>query len=381
MRRIASHLLWTRSAWIKNPIVSVDAATGRILAIDTYDSTAGLDSSAGVEFHAGVLCPSFVNAHCHLELSHLRGRVEGGDGLAAFVAQVGRAGEGITAEERRRAIESADRAMREEGIAAVADHANGDAACAVKRASALRYHTFAEVCGLRRNNMEAARALLAEPDTSLTPHSTYSLPDALFKEVCAVASDAPLSIHLLEDEAELKLYHKVGALHEWYAQMGFECDFLHYGMPVERIVECVPSDRSVMLVHNCYISPIDIFILQNHFTAPIWWVLCPRSNRYISGIEPRTVELLRQSGAQICIGTDSLASNGSLSVVEELKCFQGIPLHELLGWATANGAAALGMDDELGDVAVGRTCGLTLLEGVDMESLTLTEESSARRII
>ena len=56
-----------------------------------------------------------------------------------------------------------------------------------------------------------------------------------------------------------------------------------------------------------------------------------------------TVQLLRKNGLNICIGTDSLASNTSLSIIEELKCFADIPLDELLHWATDNGAAALGI--------------------------------------
>ena len=123
--------------------------------------------------------------------------------------------------------------------------------------------------------------------------------------------------------------------------------------------------------------------MKNHFTAPIYWVLCPRSNSYISGIEPQVADLLRSMGdnINICIGTDSLASNWSLSMVEELKMFRGVPLAELLQWATINGARALGIDDKFGSIEVGKQSGIVNLTGVNLDDFTLTEASKAVRIL
>lgn len=285
------------------------------------------------------------------------------------------------ASQRLAAAEEADRMMWDEGIEAVGDIVNDASSFAVKADSPIRYRSFAEVFGLRECNLERQRALLRHPLTSLTPHSVYSVQDAPFREVCNDGSDAPLSIHFMESPDELSLFFGRGALHDWYEKVGFECDFLRYGLPAERIVECIPKERSVMLVHDCYVTQTDIDIIMNHFTAPVHWVLCPRSNRHISGIEPRTVDLLRANGLNICIGTDSLASNSSLSVIEELKCFRGVPLDELLTWATANGADALGFGDTLGRAEVGKRCGLTLISGADLSTMTLTDDSRARRVL
>ena len=143
---------------------------------------------------------------------------------------------------------------------------------------------------------------------------------------------------------------------------------------------CVPHDRRVTLVHDCCITQRDIDIVMGHFTAPVWWCLCPRSNRYISGLEP-PVELLRRNRLNICLGTDSLASNDRLSVFEEMRMFPGIPLPELLAWAAGGGAQALGMEDALGEIAPGRRCGLTVISGLDYGTLCLTPASQIRRIL
>ena len=359
--------------------MTVDAVTHEILAIEQYDER--LDAMAGVEFYAGIMTAGFVNAHCHVELACLQGAIPPGGGFAAFGSAVGAKRAEFTSSQMLYAIRKADRTMYEEGVDAVGDIVNDDLSFAIKRESAIRYRSFAEVFGLRASNEERCRALLAHPETSLTPHSTYSVQDASFRRVCTERGDAPLSIHFLESEGEEQLFRGEGAMHEWYTRVGFECDFLHYGSPARRIIESVPHDRSVLLVHNCYLSEQTIDALLTHFSVPIYWALCPRSNRYISGIEPQSVAMLRQKGCNICIGTDSPASNDSLSIIEELKCFRGIPLEELLGWATHNGAAALGYGDTLGTIAVGRRCGIVVISGVDFSTMTLTERASARRIL
>ena len=120
-------------------------------------------------------------------------------------------------------------------------------------------------------------------------------------------------------------------------------------------------------------------ILGESFSTPVAWALCPRSNLYISGLRP-PVELLRRNGLHICVGTDSLASNERLSPLEELKSLPEVPLDERLRWATAAGAAALGIDDRLGSVEPGKRPGLLLLSGIDYERMQLTDRSTLSRI-
>ena len=137
-----------------------------------------------------------------------------------------------------------------------------------------------------------------------------------------------------------------------------------------------------LLIHACCVGEEELQLLNDHFINPIAWVLCPRSNDYLSSLRP-PVALLRSSGAMICVGTDSLASNESLSIVEELKCFTDVPLKECLAWATINGARVLGLESELGSVEVGKCPGIVLLEGLDFSGSEplLTASTTARRLI
>lgn len=320
-----------------------------------------------------------VNAHCHLELSCLRGAIPSGGGFAAFAQGMGAQRGRFDDVQRQRAVAAADARMWRDGVAAVGDVANGETAFAAKEHSPIRYRTFAEVFGLQSVSAAPVEGLLRHAATTLTPHSTYSVPDALFRRLCG-EGDAPLSIHFMESPAEEALYRGEGELAAWYAVRGWSCDFLHYGSPVERLVACVPPTRSVLLVHNCCVTQRTIDRVMAHFTAPVWWCLCPGSNRYISGARP-PVELLRANGLNLCVGTDSLASNGALSLVDELRLLgEGIPLAERLLWATAGGAAALGLGDTLGTIARGRRPGVVLLSGVDLRTMQLLPASRTVRL-
>ncbi len=377
LRRIASHrLLLPNREWLCNPLLTLDDK-GRILSIESVER---IDSVAGVEFYAGVVVPAFVNAHCHLELSHMRGVIPRRCGFAGFARAMGSSRGRFSDEERRDAMEAAAAKMWADGIAAVGDISNGEKSFEVKSRSKILFRNWIEFFGLNSLSDEPLRPLLRHENTLLTPHSIYSVQEAPFRKICS-EGEQTLSIHFMESAGESDLFSGSGELAEWYAERGFTCDFLHYGSPARRIVGSVPAERSVMLVHNCCLTEEDIDLIMSHFTAPVWWCLSPRSNDYISGLKP-PIDLMRRKGLNICVGTDSLASNESLSIIEELKLLQRqMPLDEALHSATAVGADALGFGDKLGRLEVGLTPGVVLIEGVDFDTMTLRADARSRRLV
>lgn len=380
MRRIAAHYLINRGEVIARPVVTIDDG-GTIVAIDTWER---LDTLAQTEFYAGALSAGFVNMHSHIELSYLRGRIERRSGFAGFARQIGAVRGGFTPEEREQALRAADAVMWAQGVDAVADIANGATSMMMKRQSLIRYTTFGELFGLN-STLEPMAALKSEwPEVVLTPHSTYSLQEGLFREAVEADAerDAPLSIHFMESEDEAALYRGEGSLNDWYERMGWRCDFLAHGSPAQRITDVIEPTRRMLLVHNCYVGRSEVEQLQAHFGERLSWVLCPCSNDFISGVKP-PVELLREAGCRICLGTDSLASNESLSMVREMQHFSDIPLREVVKWATWNGAEALGLQGETGSVEVGRKASLVLLEGIEQRDgeLWLTQQTTSRRLV
>lgn len=374
-RKIASHYALINGQLRRNIILEVDDS-GCIVSISEAET---LDNRCGVEFYSGILIAGMVNAHCHLELSYLRGAIAEQTGFAGFAREIGLVRGNYTDEERIRAASVADARMWEEGIQAVADITNDSLIMEVKRHSKIAYHTLYEVFGLTTDSIDRHRAMASEPNTSITPHSTYSVQDNIFREIAAEGT-APLSIHFLESDDEAALYRHEGSLNAWYERMGWQCDFLKYGMPAERIVESIPANRRLMLVHNCKASHLDVMMMDAHFEHDVTWVLCPESNRYISGIKP-PVQMLRSMGAHIALGTDSLASARTLSMIDNMRLLEGVPLVDMLCWATEGGARALGMESTLGRLEVGLRPGIVLLEGVDLQTMTLTQATTSRRLI
>jgi cytosine/adenosine deaminase-related metal-dependent hydrolase len=154
---------------------------------------------------------------------------------------------------------------------------------------------------------------------------------------------------------------------------------------LETVLEWLPKENHLLLVHNTCTREADICIIQRERSLDnTWLVLCPNSNLFIEDRLP-DVKLFYKHHLKLCIGTDSLSSNRQLSVLEELKTitafFPEIPLPEVMIWATRNGAEALKMEKLAGTLEVGKKPGINLIENMDLFHMRLTPESKIRRLI
>ena len=376
MRKIASHYALIDGKLERNIVVEVDDARV-IRSITRYEN---IDSVASVEFYPGILIPGMINAHCHLELSYLKGAIAEGGGYAHFAREIGRVRGGFSDAERIHAASVADAKMWEEGIEAVVDIANDELIMPIKAKSRIYYHTLFELFGLNNQNIESHVAMAKRhTNADVTPHSTYSVQDIPFREICRI-NERLLSLHFLESDDEAALYQHEGSLRAWYKRMCWECDFLDYGTPAERIAKSVAEDSHLLLVHATRATATDVMRIENALIKGATWVLCPESNRYISNYTP-PVAMLDQMHARIAIGTDSLASARSLSMVDNMRLLGDMPLDKLLSYATINGAQALGIDATKGTLEVGKSPGLVIIEGVDLNMMRLTEDSKSYRVV
>jgi cytosine/adenosine deaminase-related metal-dependent hydrolase len=389
MRRIAAQYIFpVTGAPIPRGVITLNDRNV-ITAIGTLQ-----DETESTEFYNGIITAGFVNAHCHLELSHLREVLTPGGGLADFIRQISGPSRYIThSDTRHQAMVNADKEMRQNGIVAVADICNTGESFAVKHTSPLFYHSFIEVAGLDETaaatKLHTARQLLALVEqlglsASITPHAAYSMGDTLFEESLREAHRAGrLSVHNQESEAENELFLTgTGALQRLFANSGLtpprpiRRTAIHCWLPV------VAPGTTALFVHNVATSEDDCLAATARLPR-LTWVLCPNSNLQLGEKLP-PVDMFFRHNAPVAIGTDSLASNQRLSVLEELKTisqsFPQVPLATLLQWATLNGAKALQKDAELGSLRPGTKPGIVLIEKLDMASLRLTPDSTARRL-
>lgn len=375
-RRIASHYALVNGRLERDIIVDVDA-DGTIVAVAKYEN---IDSEPHVEFFPGILIPGMVNAHCHLELAYLRGAIAEGCGYATFASEIGRVRGNFSDKERIDAAVGADAMMWEQGIEVVVDIANDDLVMPIKGRSHIEYHTMFEFFGLNNHNTAPLEGLAEQyRNASVTPHSTYSVQEQEFNYLCKKYREL-LSLHFLESENETLLFEHKGSLADWYRRMGWECEFIHYGSPAERVARCIPQNCRLLLVHNTCATEVDVATIERAFVGGATWVLCPESNRYISNLRP-PVEMLENMGVNIALGTDSLASARTLSMIDNMRLLGDIPLERLLSYATINGAKALGIETTKGSIEVGKRPGLVVVEGVDFATMRLTSEARTYRLL
>ena len=384
LRKIEAHALLTPHGFLRGGMITVDAE-GTILDISVPESP---DAMQEVEFFSGILIPGMVNAHTHLELSYLCGAISEKCGFRGFASQLRENRGRYEPEDILRAMDYWDARMWVDGVQAAGDICNGNRSFAIKKTSHIYYHSFIELFGLGAGAEAAAHAdkLMRESAdigirASMTPHSVYSLNESGFRLALGDDPDSLLSVHFMESPGEKDLFEGRGEIKEWYDDTGMTTDFTSlYSSPAERMAKLVSGDRKVLLVHNTMVTEQEIRLLSEHFGNNLTFVLCPRSNMFITGMMP-PYELLDRHEVRVAIGTDSLASNKSLSMVDELKLLKNVPLEEALTWSTLGGAQALGIDDRYGSFEVGKCPGVVLLSGVDWENMSLTPDAKTKRLI
>lgn len=351
------------------------------------------EAGEGIQKMNGWLSPGWVNAHCHLELSHLKNKIPKKTGLQEFVKQI----VSLRKEEKEiidEAIANAEEEMWANGIVAVGDICNTLDTVDQKSKKKLAYYNFVELydldptrapdkfkAGIQLQNQFAQMGLPA----SLVPHAPYSVSFALWKLLMSHFESHTISMHNQETPDENEFFEKkTGSFLKMYERTQVSLDFFKAtGLTsLQSMIPFLKQAAQFILVHNSFTSREDILAIQKNKGIP-FWCLCPNANQYIENTLP-PIQLLREHHAAIVMGTDSLASNWSLNILEEIKTIQSkfpeIPLPELLGWATLNGARALQMDKQLGSFEKHKKPGVVLIDAIDEIGL-LTTHSTSKRII
>ncbi|HEX7903298.1 MAG TPA: amidohydrolase family protein [Chitinophagaceae bacterium] len=337
------------------------------------------DAGDEVQQFKGILTPGFINCHCHLELSHMKGLIPERTGLADFVWQV------ITQRhfaenEILQAIEKAEDEMLANGIVAIGDICNNALTIQQKLKGRIWYHNFIEASGFNPQVVKerfersvgyfAAYAQLYSipvESNSIVPHAAYSVSDELWEKIVHFPGNHLLTIHNQETADEDELFRAAtGGFLSLYEKMKMDISFFNPSgkSSLQTYLPKFLPNQSVILVHNVHTTVTDIQVAKNSGLM-LAWCLCPNANKYISDRVP-PVDLLINENCHIVLGTDSLASNHQLNILEEIKTIQHhfphITVETLLQWATSNGAKALQVDKLVGSFEKGKKPGVILID-------------------
>ena len=339
-----------------------------------------------VQVFSGILSPGFINCHCHLELSHMKGRIPEKTGLIKFVSHVMK-DRHFPETEILQAIEKAEDEMLQSGIVAVGDICNNELALPQKAKGRIWYHNFIEASGFLPQLAEQRfnRALeifnayaksIPAATNSIVPHAPYSVSDELWEKIINFPGNQLMTIHNQETEDENNLFlTKQGEFLKFYEAFNFNSSFFQASGKTSLqtyLSKFLPNQR-VIMVHNVHTTEEDIFYSQK-LAAQLYWCFCPNANLYITGQLPNVDSFIKQN-CTIVLGTDSLASNHQLSITAEMKTihdhFPRIGPEQLLKWATINGARALQVDNIAGSFEKGKKPGVVLCNATFTESKSL----------
>jgi len=377
MRFLTAEKIHNGQGWLPDGSVLEVADNGAIISISNEPNNEAV-------FYEGILAPGFVNVHCHLELCHMKGLIPEHTNLIPFLKNIPLHRNDFTEEQKKAARHEGYSELVRNGIVAVGDIANTTDSLDVRALDQLHCYTFVESLGFNAAN--AARSFnyaIATYNTyatqhagekllkqAIVPHAPYSVSSALFKLIDGHKDGVTIAIHNQESEEENKYFTtKEGSVPDLLHAFGIDDSlFTPSGRSsLQSYLEWLSPGHPMIFVHNTYTKREDVQFAQGS-RKEVFWCLCPNANLYIENKLP-DVEMFVSEGANICIGTDSLASNHQLCVLSELysikEQYPQISWETLLTWGTMNGAMALQLHDVVGTIETGKKPGIVQITGIN----------------
>jgi aminodeoxyfutalosine deaminase len=355
-----------RAAWVV-PIAG-PPIPGGVVSVDRdlIVHVGGYDGGEVEDLGSVAILPGLVNAHTHLELSWMRGRIAAGSSMPSWAASLVSLRRGVSPDPPGPVVDAVAEA-RASGTCLVGDVTNSFASYEPLLDSELSAALFREVLGFSAPDPDAAVAVVSDQIAdlipiawlrpSIVPHAPYSVSPALLQSIARWSRGKPLSIHLGESAQEIEFLRDGSG--EWRALLE------SLGVwnaawtppvcgPVEYLERLGMIDPHLIAVHGVQFTDADLSRLAS---AGSTLVTCPRSNRWTGAGAP-PVDRFYASGVRVAVGTDSLASVEDLNLFAELtevrRLAPRVPAARILESATLAGAEALGFQSELGSIEPGK---------------------------
>lgn len=344
----------------------VRTESGKI--VDVGQGRGGDFSEQIVDHGPGVLMASLVNSHTHLELSALKNKTDIDSGFIPWIKSViekrDEAGEKNLLDGVFAGIEE----MLDSGSLLIGDIASSDFSFSRQPFlnSKISGVWFREYLGVDFEYPLDCEKISPEKTISVAGHAPHTTASDLLVKLKSVAGryGLPFSLHLAESENEVEfLTTGKGAWADFLNQRKIDTSAMKLtgAGPVKYADQLGLLDEKTLAVHLVFADKNDIRLLSE---KNVNVCLCPRSNLILHHHLP-DVALMLKSGLNLCLGTDSLASNDSLSLFDEMKFlsqfFAEISPKDIIAMATTHGAAALGFENQFGCLTPGRTAKMIYL--------------------
>jgi cytosine/adenosine deaminase-related metal-dependent hydrolase len=358
-------------AAIENGAVAVSG--NRIADVGRFEDIKTRNADNTVDLGEQVLLPGLINAHCHLDYTCLRGKIPPQKSFADWIRAINAKKSELSPTDYVASLNDGFEEAKTFGTTAIANlTAFPELISQIE--PPIRTWWFAELIDVRAPERASElvdstiEALKKTPSWGLAPHALFTASRDLYRccENISRREKILLTTHLAESREEMEMFrHASGPLYEFLNSMGRPMDDCGNKTPLEYFFEIRDSstpkafgarnDNGWIVAHLNELTETDFDLLErSNFKFHI--VHCPRSHEYF-GHSPFAFDRLRSLGLNVCLGTDSLASNESLSLFDEMRAFQKnfprVSSKEILQMATINPARALRQENALGRIRPG----------------------------
>jgi cytosine/adenosine deaminase-related metal-dependent hydrolase len=358
--------------WLDNAAVTV--AQGKVVQVES--GPGNKHGASTLDHGPGVIMPGLVNAHTHLSLSALAGKVEPASGFLSWVRKLIQVRRSLPAASAIAAMEEAVGRLRETGTTLAGEFGPHIPVAPALAAAGLSATVWLEFLGNEQHLPPVPRPV-GEVNFAYAGHAPHTASPSLLRHIKEVDGRVgrPFALHLAESEEELEfLATGKGRWADFLKEMGM--DFSGWACwgrrPVELASELGLLDGKTLAVHLLRVRAEEIELFAR---SGAHLCLCPRSNRNLHGSLPDIPAFLA-AGLLPALGTDSLASTETISMFDEMRfAASNYPMlspDTILAMATVNGAKALSRPD-LGTIDSGQTARLMY---VDMDAATPAEAAA-----
>jgi cytosine/adenosine deaminase-related metal-dependent hydrolase len=348
---------------IENGAVAVSG--NRIVDVGRFDDIKTRNAGETVDLGEQVLLPGLINAHCHLDYTCLRGKIPPQKSFTDWIRAINAEKSELSPNDYLASINNGFEEAKRFGTTAIANlTAFPELISEVQ--TPIRMCWFPELIDIRapeRANelVDSAIESIGRGATwGLAPHALFTASKDVFRrcEEIAQQKHVLLTTHLAESREEMEMFRDAsGPLYEFIKSNGRPMDDCGNETPLELFVGA-PGGRALppwIVAHLNELTEKDFEVLERT-NSKFHVVHCPRSHNYF-GHSPFAFDRLRSLGFNICLGTDSLASNESLSMFAEMRAFQkefpSVSAEEILQMATVNPARAVRCENALGQIQPG----------------------------
>jgi aminodeoxyfutalosine deaminase len=351
-----------------NGAIAVSGNT--VVDVGSFDEVRQRQSGEVLDLGEQVLMPGLINAHCHLDYTLLRGRIGPQRSFSDWIQAINAEKAKLTEREYIDSINAGFAEARRFGTTTVLNLTAVPKLITAVR-ELVRTWWFGELIDVRNPDEaekiaeDAARVLQAADRWGLAPHAPYTASQRLYArcEEIGRRENVPLTTHLAESRGEMEMFRDgTGPAFEFLSGVGRPMDDCGHETPLSLFLRTRSVDQRWIIAH---LNELDAGDFQLLAVAPKFHIAhCPRSHTFL-GHTRFALERLRALGFNIALGTDSLASNSSLSLFAEMRELSRkeprISPREIVEMATLNGAQAMGQSNRLGCLVKGATADLIAL--------------------